>query len=120
MRKRIREAESRLGQRLPVYCLVTKNDLVVGFSEFFDDLDRDTREQVWGTTFPANSSPEGQIARFGPSFAALLDRLNERLLERLQSELGQPFSIGGPQTLAGMGDSARARLTVSYGLALED
>jgi type IV pilus assembly protein PilM len=42
------------------------------------------------------------------------------LVERLQTELGQPFSVGGPTTLANFGAAERARLTVSYGLALEE
>jgi type IV pilus assembly protein PilM len=42
------------------------------------------------------------------------------LAERLQSELGRPVAIGGPAPLEGIGDADRARLTVSYGLALEE
>ena len=36
---------------MPVYVLFTKADLIAGFTEFFDDLDRERRAQVWGTTF---------------------------------------------------------------------
>jgi type IV pilus assembly protein PilM len=42
------------------------------------------------------------------------------LVERLQTDLGQPFAIGGPGTLSGLDDADRARLTVAYGLALEE
>jgi type IV pilus assembly protein PilM len=42
------------------------------------------------------------------------------LVERLQTELGHPFAIGGPPSLAALADAERARLTVSYGLALEE
>ena len=46
---------TRLGQRLPVYVLFTKADLVfAGFSEFFDNLGKEDREQVWGMTFPVD------------------------------------------------------------------
>ena len=41
------------GARIPVYVMFTKADLIAGFTEFFDDLDRDGRAQVWGTTFRA-------------------------------------------------------------------
>ena len=43
--------QTRFGMRMPVYVLFTKADLIAGFTEFFDDLDRERRAQVWGTTF---------------------------------------------------------------------
>ena len=43
--------QARFGVRMPVYVLFTKADLIAGFTEFFDDLDRERRAQVWGTTF---------------------------------------------------------------------
>ncbi|HYX01301.1 MAG TPA: type VI secretion protein IcmF/TssM N-terminal domain-containing protein, partial [Reyranella sp.] len=52
IRRRVKELEERLAIRLPVYALFTKADLIAGFTEFFDDLDRDRRNQVWGVTFP--------------------------------------------------------------------
>ncbi|MEK6250369.1 MAG: type IV pilus assembly protein PilM [Actinomycetota bacterium] len=42
------------------------------------------------------------------------------LIDRLQSQLGQTFSTARPSALAQLGDEAAARLTVSYGLALEE
>ena len=43
------------------------------------------------------------------------------LVERLQETVGgYPFAIGRPAALAGLDDAAAARLTLSYGLALED
>jgi type IV pilus assembly protein PilM len=42
------------------------------------------------------------------------------LVERLQTELGLPFAIGGPANLAMLDSAEQARLTVSYGLALEE
>jgi type IV pilus assembly protein PilM len=42
------------------------------------------------------------------------------LIDRLQSQLGQSFSTARPSALAQLGDEAAARLTVSYGLALEE
>ncbi|MBV8091752.1 MAG: type VI secretion system membrane subunit TssM, partial [Acetobacteraceae bacterium] len=58
IRKRLKEIEDRLQVRLPVYAMMTKADLLAGFMEFFDDLDREKRAQVWGTTFPlAQANP---------------------------------------------------------------
>ena len=42
------------------------------------------------------------------------------LVERLQRELGHPFEIARPAALGHLDDQAAARLTLSYGLALED
>ncbi len=88
VRRRVRELEQKLGQRLPVYFLVSKADLVVGFTEFFDDLDRETRNQVWGMSFAPDVVAEGPVAGFAAEFSGLLQRLQSRLLERLQAERG--------------------------------
>jgi type IV pilus assembly protein PilM len=42
------------------------------------------------------------------------------LVDRLQMGLGQPFSAATPSALSRLGDDIAARLTVSYGLALEE
>ena len=44
----MKELEEKLGQKLPVYFMISKADLLAGFMEFFDDLDKTAREQVWG------------------------------------------------------------------------
>lgn len=89
VRRRIKELEEKLGQRLPVYFMISKTDLVAGFMEFFDDLDKNAREQVWGFTFPVEGGGEvGHAAKFGEEFQLLLHRLQDRTLERLQNERG--------------------------------
>ena len=42
------------------------------------------------------------------------------LVERLQETVGYPFAIGRPAALSGLDEAAAARLTLSYGLALEN
>jgi type IV pilus assembly protein PilM len=42
------------------------------------------------------------------------------LVEHLQADLGLPFAVGGPASLATLDSAEQARLTVSYGLALEE
>ena len=53
IRQRLNELRVQLGLRLPVYLLLTKADLLDGFTTFFDPLDREARSQVWGLTLPA-------------------------------------------------------------------
>lgn len=84
IRQRINELETRLGARMPVYFVLTKADLIAGFIEFFDDLDRDKRAQVWGTTFDLARSDAA--ATFAGELRTLIERLNARLFERLQAE----------------------------------
>lgn len=86
IRRRIKEIEERLAAHLPVYAIFTKADLVAGFTEFFDDLDREKRAQVWGATFPLAQQEAGAAGGFAAEFHALIERLNSRLFDRLQTE----------------------------------
>ncbi|MCX9156596.1 type VI secretion system membrane subunit TssM [Niveibacterium sp. 24ML] len=85
LRTRIQELYSELGVRLPVYVLVTKADLIAGFGEFFGDLGKEARDQVWGTTFPAETlgAPATDLAE---RLAGLQARVDSVFLERLQAE----------------------------------
>src|SRR4030095_9161263 len=67
------------------YVLVTKSDLLAGFSEFFADLGRDERAQVWGFTLPFDDTPIDPTA-LTTELAQLERRLYERLPERLEEE----------------------------------
>jgi len=85
-RSRLEELNRELRIQLPVYLMVTKCDLVDGFSEYFEDLTADGRAQVWGVTFPyeqtlANESPQV----FPAEFDALMTRLNERVFDRVEA-----------------------------------
>jgi type IV pilus assembly protein PilM len=44
----------------------------------------------------------------------------EGLVDRLQRELGHPFRVGRPSALSHLEDATAARLTLSYGLGLEE
>jgi len=119
VRRRIKELEERLGQRLPVYFMVSKADLLAGFMEFFDDLDRAGREQVWGFTFPYEPGAEaGPTARFAEEFRALVSRLEDRVLERLQHERGpqQRAAIAGfPAQFASLEGPLSAFIAAAFG-----
>jgi len=53
MRKRIDELMTELGIQFPVYLLVTKCDLIQGFTEFFGKLDRARLTELLGWTSPS-------------------------------------------------------------------
>jgi len=80
---RIQELYDRLGVRFPIYLMFTKADLLAGFMEYFGDLDRHERAQVWGFTLGVDEDP---LASFDQHFRELQERLEERLVQRLQDE----------------------------------
>ncbi len=87
----IRERLDELGRELridvPVYVLVTKCDLIAGFAEFFDDLGQEERAQVWGATFPIEATESGSAAgAFASEFDRLIERLQQRVLARMDDE----------------------------------
>ncbi|MEM8739862.1 MAG: type VI secretion system membrane subunit TssM [Pseudomonadota bacterium] len=114
IRKRLAELRTRLGVRFPVYVLLTKADLIAGFEEFFEPLGREGRAQVWGFTLPLpprGSQPTGSaIEGFDGEFQALLDRLNDQSLERIQSETNterRSLIQAFPQQVASLREVAR-------------
>ncbi len=116
IRRRIRELHDELGVRIPAYVLFTKADLISGFVEFFDSLGKEEREQVWGMTFPLDDGKDenGTVALFGREFDALIERLNDRMLERVQQESDLPrrrLVYGFPQQIASLRGAAQDFLT---------
>jgi len=84
---RLRELDTRLGMHLPMYLLFTKADRLLGFSEFFDDLDLAQRAQVWGVTLPLDPARStAAMATFAQEMDGLEQQINDRLLDRLQQE----------------------------------
>jgi len=87
LRARVQELYSQLGVRLPIYVLVTKADLVAGFNEFFANLTKEGRDQVWGVTFPADDAAGTDALKTLPAqLAALQQRIGGQLIGRLQEE----------------------------------
>ncbi len=115
IRQRLTELYNELAVRFPVYVLFTKADLIAGFVEFFDDLGREGREQVWGVTFPAGKPADDSnvIAAYPAEFEALVGRLNDRLTERLQQEADiqrRALIFGFSQQFASLKDITNAFL----------
>ena len=118
IRQRLKEMEERLGVRMPVYALFTKADLICGFSEFFDDLDRERRNQVWGATFPMPKNDMGLVELFPGEMQLLVDRLNERLFDRLQAEQSpdrRALIAGFPMQVATLAQPLQAFLAEAFG-----
>ncbi|WP_137175142.1 type VI secretion system membrane subunit TssM [Massilia sp. HP4] len=110
VRARIQELQERLGLAFPVYVVVTKSDLLAGFSEFFEPFGREERAQVWGMTFTLadSAAPARALAAFPAQFGALEGQLQARVLERMQQErdLGRrALVMGFPRQFAALEES---------------
>ena len=116
VRRRLNELRERLGVRFPVYVLFTKADLIAGFTEFFDDLGKEDREQVWGFTLPLESpkSEQTPLSAFDEEFAGILGQLNAQMLEKMQRETDhqrRALIAGFPAQVASVRSVAREFLT---------
>jgi type VI secretion system protein ImpL len=118
VRRRVKELYDQLGVRVPVYAVFTKADLIAGFTEFFDDLDRERRGQVWGATFPLHKTEAGTAGLFGGEFRLLVERLNQRLFDRLQTERSperRTLIAGFPAQVASLAAPLGEFLTEAFG-----
>ena len=88
VKKRLQELYTTFKIRFPVYVLFMKADLVAGFMEYFADLGKEAREQVWGTTLPLDYEGVGPAPVDGlrDEYKALVERLAQRRLARLQDD----------------------------------
>jgi type VI secretion system protein ImpL len=119
LRRRLDELNRELRIQLPVYLLITKCDLISGFTEYFDDLlSAEGRAQIWGVTFPYDQTLKGEAAsRFGAEFDALLTRLNERVMARVAGERDRrrrPKIFGFPQQVAMLRDALTEFVTTVF------
>ncbi len=103
IRRRLAELHDELKINFPVYAMFTKMDLVAGFMQYFADLDEAKRRAVWGATFQTADKKANQIAAVPGEVDLLVQRLIERMPERLQEEpdlrarailFGLPAQIG--------------------------
>ncbi len=88
VRARLQELREQLGISFPVYVMVTKCDLLAGFTDFFSELGKEERAQVWGVTFPANDAGRtgAALAAFPAEFRQLAARLESQALGRIEAE----------------------------------
>ncbi len=111
VKARVRELHTQFAIRFPIYVLFTKCDLIAGFTEYFGNLGKEDREQVWGMTFPLDEGTDegGAVAHFPEEFDLLVDRLNDRVIERMQAEPDggvRTLIYGFPQQFASLRDVA--------------
>jgi type VI secretion system protein ImpL len=118
LRRRLDEVNRELRIQLPMYLLITKCDLLAGFTEYFDDLTQESRGQVWGVTFSYQHTIAGEgVLSFPAEFDALVTRLNERLLPRIAEERDRrrrPRIFGFPHQIAALRDALTEFVTAIF------
>lgn len=95
LRQRVQELTERLEVFVPVYLMFTKADLISGFNEFFQDVDWNERDRVWGATLPYEmSSGSDAIAQFDQHFDKLYDGLREMSVAQMALAQGNAMPPG--------------------------
>jgi type VI secretion system protein ImpL len=107
VRRRVQELHEHLGIRFPIYLLVTKADLLAGFTDYLGDIDKDARATPWGFTFKLDGDLRSDMSVFTTEMQALEQRLNDGLVDRLQPERDaqrRARIYAFPQQFAGLRD----------------
>ena len=108
VRRRMVELRRTLEVAAPVYLMLTKADLLAGFTEYYDDLDVEGRRAVLGATLPftGGKPTSEELARaFDEMAQAVADRQAKRLFEEVDTSR-RSMLLGFPSQL----QSLRSRL----------
>ena len=91
LKQRIQELNHQLNMELPVYVVLTKMDNIAGFSTFFEELEQEDREQVWGFNFSQKPIEKDKDFKsyFEIEFNKLIENLNHRVFYLLDHEKSQ-------------------------------
>ena len=86
LRERLRQVHQALGVRFPTFVLVTKMDLVGGFSEFFEEIrvDLQQRNQMFGWSRPGEFEDSFDPVEFPGAFDEVYYRLRDWSMRYLQ------------------------------------
>ncbi|WP_233837993.1 type VI secretion system membrane subunit TssM [Paraburkholderia sp. ZP32-5] len=94
MRARLGELRQQLGIRFPVYVLVTKLDLLPGFSEYFQSLTAESRAQILGFTLPYRQDGDEQHRdALRVNCAAELRELEQGLEDGINTRLSEVYEV---------------------------
>ncbi|PHM53247.1 hypothetical protein Xhom_04142 [Xenorhabdus hominickii] len=80
LRRRLAELHEQLKIRIPIYIIITKTDLLKGFTAYFTHFDKTSREQILGFNFPWNQELDCNLNK-------ILDHQYDQLQQRLDAEL---------------------------------
>lgn len=79
---------------IPTYLIFNKSDSITGFREYFDDVSREERQQIWGNLIKTKKITDKSFAdNFNEIFNKMIRRLNDQRIWRLQHEHNQDKRI---------------------------
>lgn len=83
IKKRITDLSEQFGRSFPIHLVITKCDLLPGFTEFFSESSSEEITQPWGLTLEPS---DNIINVFSQQFNTLIKRINKQLIWRLHQE----------------------------------
>lgn len=84
--QRIYDVQKNFPYQIPCQIVITKCDLLSGFSEFFSESNSEELSQAWGINLPELKKDEKLANIFSTRFDALIKKINQQLLWRLHQE----------------------------------
>ena len=84
LRQRLLEIVNDLGYIIPIYVVFTKCDLCEGFVDFFGNISKENRDQVWGV-YLGEESKFG-VATYREGFKSLNEQLNNNLINNIATK----------------------------------
>jgi type VI secretion system protein ImpL len=87
LKQRIAEVNDSFKTRFPIYVVITKADMLAGFTQFFDTFSHKEREQILGITFQHNDSLNADVPSvFAQKFHELISSITRRQWPRMSLE----------------------------------
>lgn len=94
IRARLGELRNELGICFPVYLIVTKMDLVPGFTDYFSSLTTEGRAQIWGFTLPYDQKQQKTNRdQLRPNCEIELKLLTQRLDQGINHRLQEEYDV---------------------------
>ncbi len=87
LKQRIAEVNDYFSTRFPIYVVITKSDMMAGFTQFYETLSHKEREQVLGVTFNKQISLQEQVTQaFHQEYDKLVASQKRRQWSRISLE----------------------------------
>jgi type VI secretion system protein ImpL len=93
LRARLDELRQQLGVHFPVYVVVTKVDQLIGFEPWFRSMTHQTRDQVWGVTFPWGEMIHTSTGGLQQTITRELKALQLRLASTIHPRQQEEYSL---------------------------
>jgi type VI secretion system protein ImpL len=84
----IRDLQHHVNAHIPIYLILTKMDVIEGFTEFYQDLSKEELTQIWGITTTYQTQPEtnATLEEIHREYENLLTRLEQKVIYTLDGE----------------------------------